>query len=53
MPLTLFANAQRMKLPSMNVPTTEAFLAEVHTSNDEAKLITCGFFRMEKGPSLV
>lgn len=53
MPLTLIANAQRMELPSMNVPATQAFLADVHTSKDEAKPITCGFFRMEKGPALV
>jgi ethanolamine utilization protein EutQ (cupin superfamily) len=53
MPLKRAANAQHMKLPSMNVPATHAFLADVHTSNDGAKPITCGFFRMEKGPALV
>jgi ethanolamine utilization protein EutQ (cupin superfamily) len=53
MPLKRAANAQCMKLPSMNVPSTHAFLADVHTSNDVAKPITCGFFRMEKGPALV
>jgi ethanolamine utilization protein EutQ (cupin superfamily) len=53
LPLTHAPNAQRMPLPSMNVPATEAFLADVHTSKDAAKPITCGFFRMEKGPALV
>jgi ethanolamine utilization protein EutQ (cupin superfamily) len=42
-----------MELPSMNVHATQAFLADVHTSGDMAKPITCGFFRMEKGPALV
>jgi ethanolamine utilization protein EutQ (cupin superfamily) len=53
MPLKLAAKAQRMELPSMNVPSTHAFLADVHTSNHVTKPITCGFFRMEKGPALV
>lgn len=53
MPLKHAPNAQRMELPSMNVAATQAFLADVHISNDGAKPITCGFFRMEKGPALV
>ncbi len=53
MPLKRAANAQRMELRSMRVPATQAFLADVHTSNDTAEPITCGFFRMEKGPALV
>ena len=53
MPLIHVPNAQRMQLPSMGVPATEAFLADVRTSKDAAKPITCGFFRMEKGPALV
>jgi ethanolamine utilization protein EutQ (cupin superfamily) len=53
MPLTHAPNAQRATLPSMNVTDTAAFLADVHTSKDAAKPITCGFFRMEKGPALV
>jgi ethanolamine utilization protein EutQ (cupin superfamily) len=53
MPLKHAPNAQRMALPSMQVPATQAFLADVHVSNDAVKPITCGFFRMEKGPALV
>jgi ethanolamine utilization protein EutQ (cupin superfamily) len=53
MPLKHAPNAQRMELPSMNVAATQAFLADVHISNDNAKPITCGFFRMERGPALV
>jgi ethanolamine utilization protein EutQ (cupin superfamily) len=53
MPLKRAGNAQRMDLPSMGVPATQAFLADVQTSNDTVKPITCGFFRMEKGPALV
>jgi ethanolamine utilization protein EutQ (cupin superfamily) len=53
MPLKRAANAQRIELPSMGVPARQAFLAGVHTSNDTAKPITRGFFRMEKGPALV
>ncbi len=44
--------ALKMKLPSMKVPETAAFLGDVHTSNDTEKSITCGFFRMEKGKVL-
>jgi uncharacterized cupin superfamily protein len=53
MPLTIFKNAQRTNLPSMSVPDTAAFLADVHISNDSEKPITCGFFRMEHGKALV
>jgi ethanolamine utilization protein EutQ (cupin superfamily) len=53
MPLKHATNAQRMELPSMDVLGTQAFLADVHTSKDPAKPITCGFFRMESGPPLV
>ena len=45
-------SAIKMTLPSMRVPDTAAFLADVHTSNDSEKPITCGFFRMEKGKTL-
>ena len=44
--------AVQTPLPSMQVPDTAAFLADVHTSSDKDKPITCGFFRMEKGKSL-
>ena len=53
MPKTHVPNAQRMPLPSMRVPATDALLAGVRTSNGGAKPITCGFFRMEKGQALV
>jgi ethanolamine utilization protein EutQ (cupin superfamily) len=53
MAFILARNAQRMDLPSMNVADTNAFLADVHTSNDPEKPTTCGFFRMEKGQTLV
>jgi ethanolamine utilization protein EutQ (cupin superfamily) len=53
MPLTIFKNAQRTDLPSMNVPNTAAFLADIHVSNDSEKPITCGFFRMEHGKALI
>ena len=44
--------AIKMTLPSMKVPDTAAFLADVHISNDKETPITCGFFRMEKGKVL-
>ena len=44
--------AKSMDLPSMKVPDTAAFLADIHTSNDPEKTIVCGFFRMEAGKSL-
>lgn len=45
-------HALKMTLPSMKVADTAAFLADVRTSNDQDKPITCGFFRMEKGKAL-
>jgi uncharacterized cupin superfamily protein len=53
MALRIATSAQRMELPRMNVPEANAFLADVHSSEDKLKTITCGFFRMEKGPALV
>jgi uncharacterized cupin superfamily protein len=53
MSLRIASDAQRMLLPRMNVPDSHAFLADVHSSGDQEKTITCGFFRMEKGPALV
>ena len=44
--------AKSMDLPSMNVPDTAAFLADVHASKDPEKTIVCGFFRMEAGKTL-
>lgn len=44
--------AKSMNLPSMKVPETAAFLADIHGSNDPEKTIVCGFFRMEAGKSL-
>ncbi len=53
MSLRIPTSAQQMELPSMQVPDVQAFLADVHSSGDEEKTITCGFFRMERGPALV
>ena len=44
--------AKSMNLPSMKVPDTAAFLADIHGSKDPEKTIVCGFFRMEAGKSL-
>jgi uncharacterized cupin superfamily protein len=53
MALRIAQDAQRMALPRMDVPDAQAFLADVHSSEDKLKTITCGFFRMEKGPALI
>ena len=45
-------DAQQMKLKSMEVPGTHAFLQDIVSSNDPKAPIACGLFRMEKGKSL-
>lgn len=47
-----FKNAQKMKIRSMNVEGTNAFLQDIVASNDPKAPIACGLFRMEKGNSL-
>lgn len=47
-----FKNAQKMKIKSMNVEGTNAFLEDIVSSNDPKAPISCGLFRMEKGNSL-
>lgn len=45
-------NAQHMKIKSMNVEGTHAFLEDIVSSNDPKAPITCAMFKMEKGKAL-
>lgn len=47
-----FKNAQKMKIKSMNVEGTNAYLEDIVASQDPKAPIACGLFRMEKGKSL-
>jgi ethanolamine utilization protein EutQ (cupin superfamily) len=47
-----FKNASRMKIKSMNVEGTNAFLEDIVASSDPKAPIACGLFRMDKGKSL-
>lgn len=47
-----FKGASHMKLKSMNVEGTNAFLQDIVASSDPKAPIACGLFRMEKGKSL-
>jgi ethanolamine utilization protein EutQ (cupin superfamily) len=45
-------NAKSMKIKSMNVEGTHAFLQDIVSSDDPKAPITCALFRMEKGKPL-
>jgi ethanolamine utilization protein EutQ (cupin superfamily) len=47
-----FKNAQKMKIKSMGVEGTHAFLEDIVASDDAKAPIACGLFRMEKGNAL-
>lgn len=47
-----YKNAQKMKVKSMGVEGTNAYLEDILASDDEKAPIACGLFRMEKGNSL-
>lgn len=45
-------NAKGMKIKSMNIAGTNAYLEDIVSSNDPKAPITCALFRMEKGTPL-
>ncbi len=47
-----FKNASRMKIKSMNIKGTNAYLQDIVASSDPKAPIACGLFKIEKGNSL-
>lgn len=47
-----FKNASSMKIKSMNVEGTNAYLEDIVASSDPKAPIACGLFKIEKGNSL-
>lgn len=47
-----FKNASRMKIKSMGVQGTNAYLQDIVASSDPKAPIACGLFKIEKGNSL-
>lgn len=45
--------AQKMKIPSMNLPGVNAYFQDVISTGSKKAPITCGMFRLEKGKELV